>query len=301
MIKTTQLFAAVALLVMLIQPTYAHVAYFDLSANLFVNDAGQSWDEETFTNYGWYNGTQPTLGDSHELAGGVFFKFHLAQESYVNIGFGDASDSTSLGYLNPAFSLYSGLLPDQAHDDTLLDPLNPSHLVLTPAPAHTVKDPSFVDNGVAMGANGNVSPFRDTANITYHGQFNALGDWSMANANANVFCTSKPGGVCNATSLSEANAAGDWSVIKYITHVDPTGGTQVSLNNYLLGPGDYTIAAGGGTAGGTIGNTLLGTVTFSSSAYVAAVPLPSAIWLFMSGMMGFLGMRFKIQRKSLMV
>ncbi len=263
-------------------PVVAHVAYFDLSANLFVNGAGQSYDDETFYNYGWYNGTQPTLGDSHELAGGVFFKFHLTEASYVNINF---SDTENTGQLNPAFSLYSGLLPDGAHDDTKTDPLNPAHLNL--ATHTTVKDASLTDNGVATDANGNISPLRDTQNITYHGQFNALGDWSMANANADTFCVSQPGGVCNATSLAEAIAAGDWSVIKYITHVDPTNGNSVSLSHYLLPAGDYTIAAGGGTAGGTTSD-ILGTVAFSS--VVAAVPLPSATWMFLSSIVAMLGL-----------
>ena len=280
--KNFNCFLLAAGLLLAASPVFAHVAYFDLSANLFMNGAGQSYDEETFYNYGWYNGTQPSLGDSHELAGGVFFKFHLDQASYVNINF---SDSESTGQLNPAFSVYSGLLPEDSHDDTKTDPLNPSHLN---ASTHsTVKDASPVDNGITTDGNGNVSPLRDTQNISYHGQFNALGDWSMANANADTFCVSQPGGVCNATSLAEAIAAGDWSVIKYITHVGPESGNAVALSHYLLPAGDYTIAAGGGTAGGT-GSDILGTIAFSS---VAAVPLPAATWLFLSGILGVLGLQ----------
>ena len=104
-------------------------------------------------------GTTATLGDTHELAGGDFFKFHLDQASLVSISF---SDNGNAGALDPAFSLYSGLLPDDAHDDTNVDPLNPK--AATP-PFGKIASP--VDNGVSMDAYGRVSPFRDTASVNY--------------------------------------------------------------------------------------------------------------------------------------
>lgn len=264
--KRTLIAAAVAMCA--VQPrAEAHVAYFDLSANLFVDPSGASWDQEYFNNYGWSDGTRPTLGDSHNLAGGVFFKFHLGSTARVDISFVDASTT---GLLNPAFSLYGGLLPDDAHDDAGIDPLNPSHLVLTPV-AHAVKDPSPVDNGSTTDLQGNVSPFRDTANVTFLGQFNALGDWSMANE------------LGDTQTLAEAIAAGNWSVVKYIAHVAPTGGSSVALLGYLLPAGDYTIAAGGGTAGGEVGE-LLGTVSFKASP----VPLPAGLWLMGGALTGLL-------------
>ena len=103
----------------IVQSASAHVEYVDLSDPI-TSPGGVNGS--TFSNFGWYAGTTPTLGDTHQLAGGAFFKFHLDQASRVSITF---SDDGNAGLLNPAFSLYSGLLPDDGHDDSNVDPLNP--------------------------------------------------------------------------------------------------------------------------------------------------------------------------------
>ena len=266
--KTSKLFTlksgALALLTLgLSQTAFAHVSYVDLS-NPIMSPGGVNGS--SFSNYGWYDGTTATLGDSHNLAGGDFFKFTLAQASNVSITF---SDPTNSGNLNPAFSLYNGLFADEAHDDTLVDPLNPSHLSLTPLPPHAVKEASPVDNGVTTDYMGHVSAFRDTANVTYKGQFDALHSWSMA------------------------NNSDDWSVAEYVTHVGPTGGNSVSLTNFYLPAGFYTIAAAGGSAFNAATNVtgLGGTVAFSASA----VPVPATVWLFGSAIMGFVASRRKLR------
>lgn len=245
--------AAVMLAFGLANPAAAHVSYADLS------DAVQSpggVNSGSFSNFGWNDGTTTALGDSHALAEGTFFRFHLGQASKVSISF---SDTLNSGNLNPAFSLYEGLFADEAHDNTSVDPLNPSHLVAQPT-VHSVKDASPVDNGIATDAFGHVSPFRDTANVTFKGQFDALHSWSMA------------------------NESGDWSVIEYLTHVGPTGGNSVSLLNYVLAAGDYTIAASGGNAFNLQTNVtgLAGKISFSASP----VPLPASVWLFGSMIAG---------------
>ena len=219
-------------------PARAHVTYTDLSDPV-VSPGGVNGG--SFSNSAWFDGTTTTLGDSHGLAGGTYFKFHLAQDSYVTIVFSDAFNS---GILNPAFSVYRGLFADEAHDDTSVDPLNPSHLVLTPTP-HVVKDPSPVDNGITADIFGRISPFRDTVNVTFVGQFDALHSWSMA------------------------NASGTWSVVQHVAHAAPQGGNSVSLVNQLLSAGDYTIAAAGGTNctgnPGCVITNIDGTISFSAT------------------------------------
>ena len=229
------------------RPAAAHVQYVDLSDPI-VSPGGVNG--ASFSNFGWYAGTTATLGDTHELAGGVFFKFHLSQPGLVSITF---SDDSGAGLINPAFSVYRGLLPDDGHDDAAIDPLNPRSS--TPPFA---KIASPVDNGVTTDAYGRVSPFRDTAHVEYVGQFDALHTWSLG------------------------NESGDWSVIEYVTHVDPTGGNSVSLLNYYLGPGDYTIAAAGGSpcSGLSCLENLPGTIRFS----VAAVPEPGTVALLAGGL-----------------
>jgi len=257
-------YAVPALLLAVAQPSFAHVDYVDLGDPEIAPGTGGA----SFSNFGWYNGTTTALGDSHSLAGGVYFQFHLNQAALVSITFTDNSGS---GALNPAFSVYQGLFAAEAHDDTTVDPLNPSHLVASPPPPHNVYEASPVDNGVTTDPlTGFVSPFRDTANNLYNGQFDALHSWSMA------------------------NNSGEWHVVQYVTHagtiIDASNPgqpipTSVSLIDYLLQPGDYTIAA----AGAIVYNPtyavdgLDGTISISSSP----VPVPAAAWLFASAMGGF--------------
>jgi hypothetical protein len=244
------------LLLAVAYPAAAHVNYIDLSDPL-VSPGGVNG--AAFSNGGWWAGTTPTLGDSHDLAGGDFFKFHLDAPSFVTITF---SENSGAGALNPAFSVYAGLLPDEAHDDAPVDPLNPRAATF-PFP----KIASPVDNGTAQDSSGRVSPFRDTANVEYVGQFNALGSWSMA------------------------NASGEWSVAQYVTRVEPTGGTSVTLLNYLFAPGDYTIAAAGGTVGGSL--TLIpGTLSFSA----APVPEPATTGMLVIGLLVLAG-AVKLRRR----
>ena len=245
--RATRLTAVTLALLGASQAALAHVSYIDLGTS-----PGGSGGA-TFTNSGWWAGTTAALGDSHDLAEGGFFSFQLSQASMVSITFTDVSVG---GALNPAFSLYKGLLPDEAHDDNVYDPLNPK----LGAPPFT-KIASAVDNGVATDVFGRVSPFRDTANVTFAGQFNALGSWSMA------------------------YESGDWSVLEYVTHVGPAGGTGVALINYQLTAGFYTIAAGGGTnltlPGAVALSGLDGTVSFTA----APVPEPEAVWMMLGGLL----------------
>jgi hypothetical protein len=243
---------AAAMLIGVAHAAVAHVHYIDLS-NATISPGGVNGS--TFSNYGWFDGTRATLGDSHDLAGGDFFTFHLSQAARVTITFSDISGT---GLINPAFSLYAGLLPDEGHDDATADPLNPR--ASTPPFA---KIASPVDNGVTADAFGRISPLRNTASVNYVGQFDALNDWSMA------------------------NGSGEWSVIEYVTHVGPTGGNTVTLSNYLLGPGNYTIAAAGGTdllAGGAppAFSSLAGEVSLT----ITPVPEPTSIAMFLAGLVG---------------
>lgn len=238
---------ATTLLVGVAGQAAAHVHYIDLSDPL-VSPGGNNGS--TFSNYGWFDGTTAALGDSHDLAGGDFFRFSLTETSKVTITF---SEDLATGFLNPAFSVYAGLLPDEGHDDAAADPLNPR----APAPPFA-KIASPVDNGVTADAFGRISPFRDTANVNFNGQFDAQHTWSMA------------------------NSSGDWSVIEYITHVGPQGGNSVSLVGYVLPAGVYTIAAAGGmdcAVNGPCLTGMAGTLQFSA----APVPEPAEIWMLAGG------------------
>lgn len=220
---------------------FAHVDYGDLNAF--------GTQGNTFQRKGWFLGTDTPLtgcgsddtpeclGDSHQLQ---FFKFTLAQDSLINLSF-----TSNQNGLNPAFSLYRGLFADEAHDDTSTDPLNAVDGNFDPIPHPTD------------------SAYWDSNNIR-EGQFNAFGNWSMANDD-------------------EA-----WAEIEYITHKNDssafTVGSVEALTNYFLQAGSYTVAAAGATSSGASA-LLNGTIAFSASP----VPVPGAVWLFGTAIAGLVG------------
>jgi len=194
-------------------------------------------EDPAFTGYGWSGGTNAVLGDSHELDGGNFFVFELKRLSGVIIGFANDSAANATP-LDTAFSLYAGWLPNEAHDDTAFDPLNPvddvtflpvaSPTDTAPFPHHryTVLDRwrdtlHYTQTG-GLDANGDpIHPFV--------GQFNALNDWSMATPDA------VPG----------QPADGNWATIHYLAHRNSLGAGGTERLIALLPAGKYTIAAGG--------------------------------------------------------
>lgn len=238
----------------------AHVANNDITTT-------GSADNGNFHRYGWIDGTNATLGDSHHIAEGNFFTFHLNVPSFVDIGFAEISGNggtvTTSGGLDPAFSLYSGLLPPLAHDDTPYDPMFGNTVDLAPAGHIYLPHDGYRDT----------IDFSATGGKPYTGQFDALGDWSMANEDA---IPGDPGSV-----------DGNWAKLKYLTHVNanvttlganlmPSGAVNdapESLTHYPLPAGDYTIAAGGAACdspsiAACTNPSLWGRVTFSATANI---------------------------------
>ena len=127
--------AVVSGLLMGVGTAGAHVDYIDLNAS-----GGTASDD--MKRFGWIDGTDTDLGDSHQVS---FFKFNLSQASLVNITMTGANE---LG-LNPAFTLHAGLMGDLAHDDTAVDPNNP--VAFNPVSGNFEKIASPVDDDELHG------------------------------------------------------------------------------------------------------------------------------------------------------
>lgn len=334
------------------QQVCAHVGYGNLGVFTNTGDTG-TITLEHFQRYGWLDGADNDLGDSHKVAGASgFFKFTLTQSGEIQI---NVSSTSNL--MNPAFSVYSGVLPALSHDNDYNDPnavydsnflyaasprdMHPgdpqiSHFIpvgydasgaplkdpsgryalLTENPIWNTPDPNGVDLGGLTPAQWyevNYQPhngYRDTLNFTplgglvfnpefgwvpanfnidngpyegYSGQFDAFGSWSMSNEN------------------------GQWSKIGYISSVSrtpctgpncittTTGGFinpgHFSGNDGLsetitlaLQQGTYTIAVDGEACNDF--SSECRDPFLSASVTATVVPIPGAMGLLMSGLVG---------------
>lgn len=109
--KTRLSVIGAAALITLSSSVSAHIGYGDLGVLANPGDAS-SFSKSNFSSFGWAFGAGSGLGDSHQVAGSTgFFKFNLSQAATVRIDFETTSE-----YMNPAFSVYSGLLPNGSHD-----------------------------------------------------------------------------------------------------------------------------------------------------------------------------------------
>ena len=275
-----------ALLAAVATDAAAHVSYHDLDAapvpvsttfsGAAITDpctgaASGCQSSNAFTRFGWINGAQPTLGDSHFLTvNAEFWKFHLDSDSTVMITF-----SQWQAGLDPAFSLYRGLLPSAAHDDVAVDPLSPTSggcSIDSPKDAHAAPYTYQAHDG-----------YRDTLNYStsgglagclpvnpYIGQFDAFAGFSMA------------------------NTAGDWARISYLASVGATAfnghdggantpgnhntavGTGETLTLILPGGFNYTIAAGGEACIATLTGGAYGPPSCASPRLYGTISLTKA-------------------------
>lgn len=242
----------------------AHVGYRSLDVN-------NPFTDSVTSDFGWHEGTQPTLANSHDLR---WFSFTLAQASYVDIsvsslgagtftrnsrtvtgGTGTAFDS--VGHLDVAISLFSGVVPADS--------------------VESITDVNGTLNGFPVPGQGittigtNAGPFGPGIN-TLTNVFNPL-----------------------------TNTGGDTSSISYLTHANDFGsGLTEALSHVFLNAGQYTLLVGGASEIllDTDGITELNAGTYGvvASLSVQPVPVPGAVWLFGSAMAGLIGFG---RRKSL--
>jgi len=221
--------------------------------------------------YAWYDGAEPGLSDSHSVTvNAEQFVFHLEMPSSVTITV-TADNSLPNATLNPAFSVYKGILPDKAHDDQKPDEINPilppfyvpiaSEKDQAPGDPHVWKyledgrtpNPAFTPDIAAWYAQNYVAHngYRDTLNFTtageatgYFGQFDAFGSWSMANPDGDwgkiEYISSVSNTPCNGPNCETTHSGGFDNPV----HFTGNNGNQETMT-LKLAAGDYSIWAGG--------------------------------------------------------
>lgn len=274
--------AAVALCAILFSqpmPAAAHVSYSNAGTFNGTDIVTYSQTLHQYKAYGWVAGTNPELGDSHGI-GGVsarWYRFALLEPGLVDIAVIQQTEG-----LDPAFTLYRGVLPLSAHDDTLTDPLNP----LDPITFEPIQNPLDADpSGLYLPHSG----YRDTVNRTYAGQFDAFGDWSMAN-DAGQWAKIEYVIAVSGTSASDPSRGLTWGGNG---NHDTAVGTGESLLAYYLPPGTYSVAIGGERCNDNTTACRGGFYSATFSLRVQPVPLPATLWLMGSalGGLGLLGRR----------
>ena len=84
-------------------------------------------------------------------------------------------------------------------------------------------------------------------------------------------------------TTDDANAAANLRTVDFLSSATAIGTGTAELVNFLLGPGDYTVIAGGNSPlANDNGTTPSGIITFDASP----VPLPGAFWLMSSAFAG---------------
>lgn len=266
---------AMVLMVIASSSAMAHIGYGNTSAT--GRDFGSFDGSTTETaiknattasgNFGWVDGTDADFGDSHKVR---FYRFSLTNSANVAINVaGDSSISTSAGALTPGFSLYSGL----AHG--------------------TPENPGAADYDFATGSfviRANASP-----NFT-EGSFRAQNTWQLTN-------NDDPTGSSPST-FSYIGSAYDGSQNNGNGIVAQGDGIQDSIvgKQFLLGPGNYSIAIGGSdystqtTNDGLSAATFTGSFGYVPSITVSPVPEPETYFMMLTGLAAVAG---KLRRRRI--
>jgi hypothetical protein len=262
------------------QQAAAHIAYrdiFETADSQITNPDGSVTYDSNYVNkgnnYSWAMAAQPEWMDSHTIP---WYKFDItnADGAIINL-------SVSGGVTKPFGE----------GTDTYLGDLTPAFTLykgLLPGAAH---DGATLIEGKL-------------------GMWNALGDTTMGNGPGPIYDIDPVTG----ETILVSNDPGTVATIHYLTHAGSVGSTatSVSINNYFLEAGSYTIALGGTClecyariekldptsplydpnfteeeffALENNGQLQRG---FNLNLTVQPVPVPTAIWLMSSGLLAFL-------------
>lgn len=268
------IFGLGTLLLSNLEPAIAHVSFDNAGTFNGTDILTYTQTRTQYKAHGWVDGTDADLGDSHQIGGtsARWYRFTLNQPGVV-----DLSVIQNTAGLDPAFTLYRGAFNLSAHDDTPTDPLNPvDPVTFLPVQSVIDADPS----GLYLKHSG----YRDTVNQTYEGQFDAFGNWSMAN-DSGQHVTVEYVIAVSGTSDSDPSRGLTWGGNG---NHDTAVGTGESLLQYYLPAGIYSVAIGGERCNDGTAACIGGSYSATFSLTIQPVPLPAAFWL-MGSALGSLG------------
>lgn len=223
----------------------AHVSYSgrDFGSYTGLTAGSKTIANQTVTgNYGWADAADGILGDSHR---GRAFRFHLDNSALVTltVSANATATATSLGGLNPAFSIYSGL--------AAVAPLPPSQTTNAPSADHDFGDASVAWRTwwVQQHLNPNATDPSPT-----DGSWNALGDWQIG---------------------GDGDLPGDFSQLSslvYKVSASAAASANTVTGSAVLGAGDYTVFIGGNDIANKNSETALSPYGISATLSVTATP-----------------------------
>jgi hypothetical protein len=225
------------------------------------------------SNAGWLAGQNDTTwANSHDNR---FLYFNLAQAETIDFTI-TGNNTNGNGLVNPGYSLFSGVAPNLAHDGAV-PTANPTALAYTQALTGFADWSPFAASNAAITTAGG-----DPTQTDHWGQYRSDATFTMANDTAQV------------------------GTLTYLAS-DNTASGNVLSGHYVLGPGVYSLIVGG--ANSTDLAQLLSDAMASNSCAIAGpsctaytndrlartfniafsvtpVPLPAAVWLFGTGVVG---------------
>ena len=203
-------------------PCFGHIGYSGRDFGTLVNNAAPVViaGHSVTGNYGWADGTDADLADSHKLR---YYRFKLEQRAWVNISVSaSTNEGTKNGGLKPAFSIFRGL----------------AHV----APITTEPGGSADHDGSKISL-----AWRATQGDNTEGCFRALGNWRIGGDNQTgpSFDFNAPNGLSTFTYVGH-RADGDAFLFGQAEGIDGDGMADGRVSHALyLDAGDYTLAVGG--------------------------------------------------------
>ena len=273
-IRSAAAVLGLAVLLVSVEQASAHVVYGNSlfsDASLIDPITGVAGVGATFStqnrtvssNAGWVAGLDATTwANSHDNR---FLYFNLASAATIDFTITATANTNGASLLNPGYSIFSGTVPNVSHDGQYF------------AGQSTFASWSpFAAENTNILANGGA--------VTEHwGQYRSNGNVTMANTTATSTMVY--------TGLFGANSTGNTITGHYALgpgiYSVVVGGTNMTdlaalLSHALATNGDYTTPSGALTG---YTNARLAR-NFNIQFNVAPVPLPAAVWLFGSGLVG---------------